>query len=703
MELRKSKIFVTPVLIGGAVLTEFKTENIRNIIILGHSQAGKTMLTETLLYNGGSIPKPGSIADKNTVSDYNEDEKERKSSINSSVSHLVHNDVKVNIIDTPGFSDFQGEIEGCFKVVDGAILVVSAAAGVEVGTESMIKLIKKKNLPCIVFINKMDKEGADFNKCVESVKSKIKKGIVVVGYPIGGTSSFSATANLLTKEDMDKLSGDEKSKADELSNSLTEAVAESDDSLLEKYLDRGELSKEEVAGAFRVGVVARKITPVFAGSAEKNIGIKELIEAIVNFLPSPSDTPPVEAINASNNETVRIEARADGPFASQVFKTISDPYVGQISVFKIFQGRVSGNTSVYNVTKQQREKLSPLYALLGKEQKAQDAASAGDIIAVVKLKDTHTNDSLGDEKNPIKFHDINFPEPAISFSIKPKTRSDEDKIMTALQKLSAEDPTFTNTRDTQTKELIASGMGELHINIMLNRMKQKYGVSVDMGTPKVAYKETITSKGDSQYRHKKQTGGAGQFAEVWMRVEPLPRGTGFEFVDEVVGGAIPGPFVVSCEKGIKSAMDSGALAGFPMVDVRAIVYDGKTHPVDSKDIAFQIAARQGFKEAVNKSKPVILEPIMNVSITIPDEYMGDITGSLNSRRGRIMGMEPGEGVQTIKAQVPLEEMYKYVNELKSITAGRGTYTMQFSHYEVVPSNLAQAIIDKAKKAKEEAK
>ena len=684
-------------------MAEFKTENIRNIIILGHSQAGKTMLTEMLLYSGGSIPKSGSIAEKNTVSDYNEDEKERQASVSSSISHLHYNDVKVNIIDTPGFSDFQGEIEGCVKVVDAVILVVNATAGVEVGTESMIKLIKKRNLPCIVFIGKMDKEGADFNKCVESVKAKIKKGIAVVGYPIGSTSSFSGIADLLTKDGMDKLSGDEKSKAEELSNSLTEAVAESDDSLLEKYLDKGELSKEEVAGAFRVGVVTGKIIPVFAGSAAKNIGIKELIQAMVDFLPSPLDMPPVEAINASNNEPMQIEPKSDGAFAAQVFKTISDPYVGQISVFKIFQGKISGNTSVYNITRQSREKLSPLFALLGKEHKAQNTALAGDIIAVVKLKDTQTNDSLGEEKNPIRFPDINFPEPAISFSIKPKTRSDEDKIMTTLQKLSAEDPTFTNTRDAQTKELIASGMGELHINIMLNRMKQRYGVNVDMGTPKVAYKETVTSKGDSQYRHKKQTGGAGQFAEVWMRIEPLPRGTGFEFVDEVVGGAIPGPFVVSCEKGIKSAMDSGVLAGFPMIDVRAIVYDGKTHPVDSKDIAFQIASRHAFREAVNKSKPVILEPIMNVSIIIPDEYMGDITGSLNSRRGRIMGMEPGEGVQTIKAKVPLEEMYKYVNELKSITAGRGTYTMQFSHYEIVPSNLAQGIIDKAKKAKEEAK
>lgn len=683
-------------------MADFSTDKIRNIILLGHPQAGKTMLAEALLAACGAIPKPGSIAAKNTVSDYNEDEKERQASISSSIMHVAYNDTKINIIDTPGFSDFQGEIQGGIKAVEAAVLVVNAPAGVEVGTEAMIKLVRNKELPCAVFVNKMDKEGANFNKSVEAVKSKMIKNLAVAGYPAGSAASFSGVVNLLTKEGIDKLSGDEKTEADDLSNSLTEAVAESDDELLEKYLDKGELSKDEISGAFRAGVVSGKIIPVFAGSVSKNIGIKELLDAITEFFPSPSDRPPAKAVKGSEDEEIEVETSTDGTLATQVIKTISDPYVGQISVLKVFQGKVSGNSTVYNVTKQHKEKFSPLFSLQGKEQKPQDTAFAGDIIAVVKLKDTGTNDSLGDEKASVKFEDINFPEPAISFSIKPRSRSDEDKIMTALHKLNMEDPTFVSTRDAQTKELIASGMGELHINIMLKRLKHRYGVSVDMGTPKVAYRETITSKGDSMYRHKKQTGGAGQFAEVWLRIEPKPRGEGFEFVDEVVGGAIPTQFVASCEKGIKASLDSGPLAGFLLVDVRAIVYDGKTHPVDSKDIAFQVAAKHAFKDAIMKAKPVLLEPIMDVDIIVPDEYMGDITGSLNSRRGRIMGMEPGEGTQTIKAQVPLEEMYKYVNELKSITAGRGTYTMQFSHYEVVPSNITQAIVEKAKKAKEEA-
>ena len=384
-----------------------------------------------------------------------------------------------------------------------------------------------------------------------------------------------------------------------------------------------------------------------------------------------------------------------------VFKTLSDPYLGQISMIRVFSGKLLSNAGFYNASKKSREKIGQLFSLIGKTQASAEGAFAGDIVCVAKLKDTVTGDSISDEKANIKFADINFPEPALSFSIKPKTRSDEDKISNALHKLTAEDPTFKPVREEQTKELVASGMGDMHINIMISRMKQRYGVQVDIGTPKVAYKETITSNGDSQYRHKKQSGGAGQFAEVWMRIEPLPRGTGFEFVDEVVGGAIPRPFVVSCEKGVKAALQTGILAGFPVVDVRAVVYDGKTHPVDSKDIAFQIAARHAFKEAALKARPVLLEPIMNVDVIVPDEFMGDITGSLNSRRGRIMGMEPGDGVQVIKAMVPLEEMYKYVNELKSITGGRGTYNMTYSHYEVVPSNLAQTIVERAKATRKE--
>ncbi|MBL7071365.1 MAG: elongation factor G [Candidatus Omnitrophica bacterium] len=684
-------------------MAEFGAKNIRNVILLSHSHAGKTTVAEHILSESGAIPKPGSIDEGNTVSDYSKDEIERKVSINSSVINLVHNGVKVNMIDTPGYADFVAEIVSGLGVVEGAVLLVNAVNGVEIGTMQAFKFIQSRNLPTAVFVNKIDKEHADFAKCVEGLQKKYGKKCVVIGYPIGKEASFKGVANLLTKEGMDALQGEDKERAEKESEILVEGVAESDDALLEKYLESGALSTEEIKGAFRKGVVDGNIIPIIAGSAINGVGIKELLNVIVNYLPSPADAPAGEAINPVDNSQVEIEAKEDGVFAAQVFKTISDPYVGQISIFKVFSGSAKSNSTLYNSTRGTREKVGQLSTIEGKQLKPVDELSAGDIGCATKLKDTMTGDSFSDEKSPVKFADFIIPEPVMSFSVKPRTRSDEDKISDALHKLSAEDLAFKMDRDAQTKELIVKGMGDLHLKIMINRLLERFGVQVDIGTPKVAYRETITGKGDSQYRHKKQSGGAGQFAEVWLRVEPLPRGTGFEFVDDVVGGSIPGPFVVSCEKGIKKAMDTGILAGFPVADVRAVVYDGKTHPVDSKDIAFQIAARSAFKEACQRAKPILLEPIMEVEFVIPEEFMGSVTGSLSSRRGRILGMEPGESVQTVKAKVPLDEMYKYANELKSITAGRGTYTMKFMHYEQVPSNIAQQIVQKAKQAKEEAK
>ncbi|OGW83970.1 MAG: hypothetical protein A2987_06395 [Omnitrophica bacterium RIFCSPLOWO2_01_FULL_45_10] len=679
----------------------FDAKDIRNVILLGHSGCGKTSLVEALLFAGGAIPKMGSVDEGTSVSDYNEDEKERKCSISSSIISFVSDSKKINMIDTPGYMDFVGEIVGGLRAADASLIVINATSGMEIGSERAIKMSKEKGGPCLFFVNKVDKEHSDFKKCVDSIRKKAGKGCVVVTYPIGEGPSFKGVANILTRKGLEALSDGEKGQAKAAIDSFSELVAETDDNLLEKYLEKGELSVEELKAAFKKAVTDSKIYPILCGSSVLNKGIEELLEIIRTYLPSSLDRPKETALKQDSSDKIELSCDPNGPLSALVFKTLADPYIGQISIFKVFSGKLQSNTGFYNVTKGAREKIGQIFSLLGKTQLPQDSIQAGDIACVSKLKDTETGDSLGDEKNSLKFEDIKFPEPAISFSLKPKTRSDEDKISNALHKLTAEDPTFKVTREEQTKELIASGMGDMHINMMINRMKTRYGVQVDIGTPKVAYKETITSKGDSQYRHKKQTGGAGQFAEVWMRIEPLDRGGGFEFVDEVVGGAIPRPFIVSCEKGVKTALQSGVLAGFPVVDVRSVVYDGKTHPVDSKDIAFQTAARQAFKESMRKAKPVLLEPIMDVDIVVPDEFMGDITGSLNSRRGRIMGMEPQDGSQVIKAKVPLEEMYKYVNELKSITGGRGAYTMTFSHYEVVPSNQAQAIIDRASAAKKE--
>lgn len=681
----------------------FDVKDIRNIILLGHSGCGKTSLMEALLVKAGAIPKKGSIAEGNTVSDYNEDEKERKCSISSSLMTFTSGGKKINIIDTPGYTDFIGEMIGGLRAADASIIVVNATGGVEIGTEKAQKLSGEKGVPSIFFINKLDKEHADFAKCADSIIRKFKKNCVLVTYPAGAEASFKGVVNLITREGVDALPDSDKAAANAAIDALSEAVAETDDALLEKYLEKGELSADELKNALKKSIAEGTIHPIMCGSSTKEIGIRELLDFIVNFFPSPSDRPQIEATKPGADGADKIMVKPDpgAPFSGLVFKTLSDPFIGQISIFKVFSGKLQSNGGFYNVNRSARERIGQIFSLLGKQQTSLESVQAGDIACVSKLKDTHTGDTICDDRNQVKFEDINLPEPAIAFSLKPKTRSDEDKIANALHKLTAEDPTFQVTRDEQTKEVIANGMGDLHINMMINRMRMRYNVNVDIGTPKVAYKETITGKGDAQYRHKKQSGGAGQFAEVWLRVEPLERGKGFEFVDEVAGGAIPRPFVVSCEKGIKTALQSGSLAGFPVVDVRAIVYDGKTHPVDSKDIAFQTAAKHAFKDSMTKAKPVILEPIMDVDINVPDEFVGDIAGSLNSRRGRVMGMEAGEGIQTVKAKVPLGEMYKYVNELKSITGGRGTYTMAFSHYDVVPSIVAQAIVEKAKLTRKE--
>jgi elongation factor G len=682
-------------------MANFAPKDIRNILLLGHSGCGKTMLAEALAYNAGAIARMGKIQDGTTVSDYNEDEKDKKHSASTSLLSFTYKSKKINLLDVPGYTDFAGEMIGGLRAADACIVVVNAAAGIEIGTERAFRMAKEKGVPCFFFVNMLDKEHSDYDKCFDGIKNKFRKHCIPVDYPIGKESDFKAVASVVTGAGAESLEDAEKAHFKALRDVLSETVVETDDALLEKYLETGELSADELTKALRKSVNTADVSPILCGSALGNMGIKELLDFIVEYFPSPLDSNKAEATKADSGEKKQVEVDTNGPFSALVFKTLSDPFLGQISIFKVFSGKLQTNGTFFNMGKGTREKIGQIFSLMGKTQTSMDSAQAGDIACVAKLKETSTGESIVDEKNQIKFDGINFPEPAVSFSLKPKTRSDEDKISGAVHKMMAEDPTFKVTRDEQTKEMIVNGMGDMHINMMINRMKMRYGVQVELGTPKVAYKETILGKGDAQYRHKKQTGGAGQFAEVWMRIEPLQRGEGFMFVDEVVGGAIPRQFVVSCEKGIRAALNSGILAGFPVVDVKAIVYDGKTHPVDSKDIAFQTAARKAFKESMQKAKPVLLEPIMDVDVVVPDEVMGDITGSLNSRRGRIMGMEPGEGSQTIKAKIPLEEMYKYVNELKSITSGRGTYTMSFSHYEVVPSNQAQIIIDKAKLTKKE--
>ncbi|MFH1664777.1 MAG: elongation factor G [Candidatus Omnitrophota bacterium] len=677
------------------------TKDIRNVVFLSHSGAGKTTLVENLLLKGGAISKKGTVDAGTTVSDYNDDEKERKTSINLSVSFYEKDGVKVNLLDAPGYPDYIGEISAGISAADAAVFLVDATGGIQVGTAKFWKMAQAAGLPGMIVINKMDKDNANFDKVLENIREKFGKNCVALCYPNGSAAAFSGMADLLTKEGMDKLQGEAKDNADRISDAMTEGVAESDDALLEKYLESGALSPEDLRKAFRAGVSTGKIIPVIPASVEKGIGIDEIMAVIRDYMPSPEDRGDVEAEKEGETEAVRVEPRADGAFSAQVFKSISDPYAGLISIFRVRSGKILSNQTVKNANSGNPEKFGQLFFLKGKEQISAGEVIAGDIAAAAKLKATHTGNSLCEDKRSIRFKVIKSPEPAMSYSITPKSRSDEDKISNVLAKLVEEDPTFQMHLEEQTHELVVSGMGELHLKTVLARMKIRYGVDVEAGTPKVPYKETITANGDSKYRHKKQSGGAGQFAEVWMRIEPLSRGEGFEFVDEVVGGAIPKSLILSCEKGVKNVLSKGILAGYPVVDVRVIVYDGKTHPVDSKDIAFQIAAAHAFKESCEKARPVLLEPVMHVELTVPEENMGDITGSLSSRRGRVQGMDSEGGMQIVKAQMPLEEMYKYANELKALTAGRATYTMAFSHYDPVPSLVAQKIIAERKRAKEE--
>ncbi|MDD5422286.1 MAG: elongation factor G, partial [Candidatus Omnitrophica bacterium] len=516
-------------------MASFNPKDIRNIIVLGHSACGKTSLVEAILYAAGAIPRMGTINEGTTVSDYNEDEKEKKHSVNTSLASFVYNSTKINLIDVPGYADFAGEMIGGLRGADVCIVVVNAASSIEIGTERAYRMAMEKNVPCIFFINMLDREYADYDKCFEDIKKKFRKHCVSLDMPVGKEDGLKGVVNILTHKGIDSLADDEKNHAKALGDQMAEAVAETDDALLEKYLDKGELEPEELMKAFKKAVVQGNVTPILCGSAARSIGIKELLDTIVSYLPSPVDRPKTEAIKPETSERFPLDANPNAPFAALVFKTLSDPFLGQISIFKVFSGKLQSNTGFYNTTKGVKEKIGQIFSLLGKAQTSMESAQAGDIACVAKLKETDTGNSLSDEKNPLKFEDIQFPEPAISFSLKPKTRSDEDKISTALHKLTAEDPTFKIAMDEQTKEMIASGMGDIHINTMISRMKMRYGVQAELGTPKVAYKDTIFGKGDAQYRHKKQTGGAGQFAEVWMRIEPLPRGAGFEFVDEVVG------------------------------------------------------------------------------------------------------------------------------------------------------------------------
>ena len=636
-------------------------QNKRNIILLGHAQSGKTSLSESIIFRCGATTRKGSVMEGNTISDYNWDEIERKSSISSSLLFCNSNDSLIQLIDTPGYADFYGEVISAIRAVDNAILVVDATSGVEVGTEKAWGMLQELKMPRIIFVNKLDKEGADVNKAVTDIKSALSKKAVLIA----------------------------PSNAEE----IAELVAETDDKLLEKYLAEGKLSVEEIASGLRKAVIEAKVFPIIGGSAVADKGIDELLKAIKDYLASPQERSVLEVQG-------ELELSPDAPFSAFVFKSIFDPYVGQLSLLRVFSGKLASNSTFYNVKQKSTERFGQIFMLQGKEQKPIEQALCGDIVAIPKLKQTQTQDSLAEQNKTVEFSEIVFPETMISASVKPRSRQDEEKISQALAKLVAEDPTFKISRDQQTKELLISGLGDLHLDIMINRLKKRFNVQVDLGTPKVAYRETITKTASIQGKYKRQSGGRGQYGDVWIEVKPLERGKEFEFVDKIVGGAIPRNYIPSVEKGVKQAMSEGILAGFPVVDVQVTLFDGSYHEVDSSDMAFQIAGAMALRKATLQAGPVLLEPVMEVDVIIPEEYLGQISGDLNSRRGRVMGMEVKGRSQVVKAHVPLAQMFTYANDLRSITGGRGSYTMKFSHYEQVPAKIASEIISRYEAQKE---
>jgi elongation factor G len=677
-------------------MQQYGLENIRNVVLLSHSGAGKTSASEAMLFTAGAITRLGRVQEGTTTSDYDPDEIKRQISINLSILPCPWKGVKANLIDTPGYSDFVGEVRAAMRVVEGAVIVVCAASGVEIGTEQVWSYCQEAELPRLIFINKMDRENADFYRTVEQLQSKFGSGCLPVQLPIGAQDSFQGIVDLLTMKSYigsetkeAELPSSLKAQVDSFREKLVEAVAEVDDRLIEKYLGGEPLSLEELSGGLQKAVAGGRIVPIFAGSATKNIGFPLLLDAINSYLPSPKERD-VVIVGAQASE--RIKPSQDGPLAALVFKTSADPYVGKLTCFRVYTGVINSNSQVWNASRGGAERIGQLFILRGKNQEPVPGLGAGDIGAVAKLTTTSTGDTLCSQDKPVKIAPIEFPEPAFSLAVHPLTKTDLDKLGTALSRLAEEDPTLRVRRDADTNETILSGIGESQLEVVGEKMTRKFGVGVKLETPKVPYKETILVATKAEYKHRKQTGGHGQYGHVLLELEPLPRGSGHEFVDKVVGGAIPRNYIPAVEKGVNEAFREGVLARYPVTDVRARLYDGSFHPVDSSDICFKIAGAGALKKGLSQGQPVLLEPLMNIKITVPEDFTGDIIGDLNTKRARVQGMNPTDGFNVIEAQVPLAEILRYAIDLKSITQGRGSYKAEFSHYEEVPSHITQKII-----------
>ena len=676
---------------------EYKIEQLRNVVLLGHGSSGKTSLGEAMLFNAGAISRVGRVEDKNTVSDYDEEEQTRGFSVSSSVLPCEWKGRKLNIIDAPGYVDFVGEVTISIQATDGAVLVISAASGVEVGAELHWRYLDDTGRPRLIFVNKLDRENTDFRRVLEELGTKFEATFVPIQLPIGSGASFEGIIDLVSlKAYMGSsvtpvdIPANLQDAAEEARMEMMEYAAESDDELMMKYLDGEELSNEEIISALAQGSSAGSFVLVAVGSATQNVGIKPLLDAVVAFMPSPASIEQT-VTNMATDEEMVLPPDPNGPLVVQVFKTLADPFVGKMTYFRVYSGVMKSDSRVYNVNTSEEERVAQIFFVRGKEQTTTDGVSAGDIGVVAKLAETGTGDTLCDRGEPYLMPPIVYPNPLFSAAVFPKTKADLDKLGSSLSRLVEEDQTLRVERSAETNETIISGMGESHIQIALRRLSQKFGVDVETELPKIAYRETITRSASAQGRHKKQSGGRGQFGDVHCRFEPLERGAGAEFASEIFGGSVPKSYIPAVEKGFFEALEEGVVAGYPTVDVRCVLYDGSYHAVDSSELAFKLATHLSFRAAVADARPVLLEPVYKIEVTVPESFMGDILGDLNTRRAQVQGMAQERGRGIVTALVPLAEIQRYATDLRAMTQGRGLFSIEFSHYDIVPAQEVENV------------
>ncbi len=682
-------------------MAKFPTERIRNIALLSHSGAGKTILAEAMARAADVTTRLGRVEDGTAMSDFEPEEHKRGTSVSVAVLNTPWRDHKINVLDTPGYADYRGEVVSGIRVADTAVILVAAQAGIEVGTTQMWNMAREKDLPRIIYISKLDRENADFYSVVDSLQQRFGRHLVPVQIPVGAESSFSGVVNLMdAKADVPDQVAD---AVEDGRERLTEAVAELDDDLATKYLEGEEITHDEMVEGIKLGIMTGELVPILTGSPLNELGVSEFMDFVLEYLPSPAEMPSVIARSPASDDEAELPCDSSGPVAALVFKTSADPFVGKLSYFRVYSGAFKGDSQMYNANRGETERVAQVFEVQGKRQSPVPELAAGDIGAITKLNTVLTGDTISSSEQPVTLGGLTFPNPVYQRAVYPKSKADVDKMTSSLSKIVEEDPSIVITREPDTNEMLIAGLGDAHLSVAIEKMQRKFGSEMLLEIPKVPYKETINRRARVEYRHKKQTGGHGQFGHVWIEVEPMPRGTGFEFSETIVGGVVPREYIPSVEKGVRNALSDGVIAGYPVVDMKATLVDGSFHPVDSSGVSFEIAGGHAATKGIQQAGPIILEPIMKVEITVPDNFTGDIIGDLNSRRGRIQGMIPvGNGVTSLQVEAPQAEMLTYATELRSQTQGRGSFTMEFDHFEEVPTHMVDRVVQITQEHKEKA-